>query len=238
MKVYLLFLFLLFICRDTICFASDEFVLLQDFSSKVLVGEAAKKCPEVSESEDAISSSALADSLTSSSVSGSKVLISLKCMGINDITFEELSSSLLAKESIFSGRQLVLDISENGITPNSALSLKSWLDKPEIAYLNICGNVRCAMKNVRNLCSAFMMVVDGIDEASKKTAVKNYMARIVFLPKYYVWHAQNRVKTYSALSDEGYLHVDWAEKLKNYYKAVDKVKDDCIFKEGELREGE
>ncbi|CAO4836685.1 MAG: hypothetical protein FADNKDHG_01627 [Holosporales bacterium] len=231
-----IFLMFAFACSSVSCFSCDEFLLTKDFSGKVLVSEVAKKCHDVSEEEDSISSSLIAESLEHSNASVVCAIIGLQCMGINDITFYELTTSLLSKTEFFQGRKFVIDISENGITPNSALLLKKWLNKPEIVYINVCGNTRCSMKNVRELCRALLKVVDGDTETSKKETVRNWMAKIIFLSKYYLWQAQNRVKTYSSLCEEGLLPADWADKHKNYYRTIEKIKDEDIFKMGELKE--
>lgn len=238
MRSYSRFGLLMLVYSHAMCFAGDEFISLKDFSGKVLVSEAAKKCSDVMADNDAMSSSLITESLAHSSVSGECALIDLKCMAINDMTFDELTTSLLARTDIFQGKQLVFDLSDNGITPNSVLLLKQLLDRTGAVYVNLCGNTRCAMKNVRELCSAFMKVVDGDDESSKKALTRTYMAKVVFLSKYYLWYAKNRVKTYSALCEAGLLQDDWAEKHRDYYKTVEKVGDDGVFKLGELKEDE
>ena len=42
----------------------------------------------------------------------------------------------------------------------------------------------------------------------------------MFLPKYYIWHAKNKVRVYERLQELGYLSADWDEKQREIYRKI------------------
>ena len=142
---------------------------------------------------------------------GKKVrILSLAGTLLCDRAFKEVTD-ILIRDVVFVENSGILDLSFNALTADSAPQIIRWIEKGAV-FINLYGNAPCSMKNIGELCKCIRKLKNGnMDE------VKCVMRHIVFLPKYYIYHAKIKVKLFRQLCELGYLSDDWADIQKEYY---------------------
>ena len=148
-------------------------------------------------------------------------ILSLKLNGLVDGAFNQVTERLISR---FSPGIEILDLSFNELTAGCACSIMRWVNDAKVNFINVDGNCRCSMKYIRELCFSLETLLHG-----KLKSVQAAMEHIIFMPKYYIYHAVNKVKMYNNLCNEGYLTSNWAERHKEYYLLISSGK--CTFPE-------
>ena len=148
-------------------------------------------------------------------------ILSLKGTGLTDDAFLEVTDKLIAR---FSPGIEILDLSFNELTAGCVCSIMRWVNDAKVNFINVDGNCRCCMKYIRDLCFSLESLLNG-----ELRTVQAAMEHIIFMPKYYIYHAVNKVKMYNNLCNEGYLTSNWAERHKEYYLLISSGK--CTFPE-------
>ena len=145
--------------------------------------------------------------------------LSLSLTTMNDETFQEVTDLLLQHNNgiKFVEKNGILDLSFNVLSPSSTPLIVRWIDEKHIRFINLHGNPACSMKNVRDLCKSMKDLKNANMEE-----VRRLMSHIVFLPKYYIYHASTQVKLYRQLHELGYLPDSWAEDQREYYRSTSK----------------
>ena len=145
--------------------------------------------------------------------------LSLAFASINDKTFEELTEKLVSSDGgiCFVENNGILDLSFNSISPSSIPQIIRWIDRKGIRFVNIYGNIRCSMKRVADVCKSLKVAKE-----SNMEEVRRIMKHIIYLPKYYIYHASTQVKLYRQLHELGYLPDSWAEDQREYYRSISK----------------
>ena len=141
--------------------------------------------------------------------------LSLSATTMIDKAFEEITKSLIdSDESInFVENNGILDLSHNMISDCSIPHLIRWIDKKGLRFINLYGNGNY----IGDFCKSLKVVKN-----SNMEEVQRFMAHIIFLPDYYIYHASTQVKLYRQLHDLGYLPDSWAENQREYYRSISK----------------
>lgn len=219
----------LFFTYSTLCAASAEEVpeFLGDYSDKVIVRHVVLSESGDDEEGDTVSTFSVSENLkkrleeTVADEASSKIyVLQYRTSGLNDMTFQELTEHVLPLLPEGGPMRFILDISGNGVTAESIVSLQQWLEKTSVFWVNIDNNSGISKRHVKSLCSAFLDILGG-ELDGKKGAIRTYMAKLVFLPRYYISKAKRLVKVYRDLEDKGYLPADWDVRQKRFYKIME-----------------
>jgi len=138
-------------------------------------------------------------------------ILSLSSTQLEDKGFTEITERLLPIVS-FQNNNGILDLSLNSLTPASTLQFIRWIDEGQVKFINLHGNPKCHMRYIGNLCKALKTLKNNDMEE-----VKRLMGHIIFLPRYYIYQASNKVKTYRQLRELGYLPETWPDLHKQFY---------------------
>ena len=143
--------------------------------------------------------------------------LSFSLTSMDDTTFTEVTNLLLDRNKgiNFVEKNGILDLSFNAISPSSIPQIIRWIDEKQIRFINLCGNPECSMRHVGDLCKS-MKVVNNLSLEK----INLLMAHIIFVPKYYIYHASTQVKIYRQLHDLGYLPDSWVEDQREYYRSL------------------
>lgn len=205
--------------------------VFNDYSDKMIVRDAIfadiqEQQEEDSTNEDTVSCASVVDEFEQKlealkSSTTPQHILSYNLTALNDITFQELTEKLLP---LLPERRscLIIDLSNNGLTTRSLPWILRLLDHISITWINIEGNPSLDKRRIADVCRKIVELTNDktADHAEQKNKVQTYLRKIIFLPKYYVKTAKNRVKMYNQLAEKGYLPESWDDSHRQFYSTI------------------
>lgn len=133
--------------------------------------------------------------------------ISLKSCGIDDVSFKVIFDAIL-NLSVIKDHVEIIELSYNPIGMRCVDNIVQILNFPNLHYLNLTGT-HFGLKRIEILARELLV----------RNVPLHKINKIIFIEKTYILAAENKVKIYNQLRDDGVLG-DWAEAHRNFYKNI------------------
>jgi len=133
--------------------------------------------------------------------------IALKCIFIDDDNFYKIYSDFLVKTREYIE---IIDLSHNMFTEKSLNVIKEILYFPNLKFLNITGTL-ISLRNIHKI----------VVPLKEDNVPLDIVGKIIFMEKFYISHAKNKVRQYNDLALNKYIPQNWDFCQSNFYQKND-----------------